>query len=205
MAFVLCLALIAIILLVAVMIVFFFMNKRNIVRTVTGNSTTSMHVILLLIGILLFAFVLYAVFCFLSAANTSHGSVGVISLPLDEYLQEVDAQQIREWLDENVNDEKKAYILKHREDFKDNAKVNYLICLPYNIDNRRISVDQSTNLFGETVTLSFEKTDQDMDRTAVLVTYEGDSHVKLKIHYDGHEMEHLVSEVDYSLELPLDI
>lgn len=205
MAFVLGLALIALILLVAVIMVFLALNKRNVIRAVTGNSTTSIHVILTLIGILLFAFVLYAVFCFLSAANTSHGSVGVTSLPLDEYLQEVDTPQIREWLDENVNDEKKAYILKHREDLQDNVKANYLIYLPYDIDNRRISVDQSTNLFGGTVTLSFEKTDQDMGRIAVLVTYEGDSHVKLKINYDGNRMEYIVSEVDYPLELPLDI
>lgn len=63
-----------------------------------------------------------------AAINTSHKSVGVTSLPQNEYLEEVDTPEIDEWIVENTSDDNKTYIVQHKNDLQNNAIVHYLIC-----------------------------------------------------------------------------
>lgn len=187
---------------IAIMAVYFAIYRRNINKAVMKKSNPpirmvppyKMTVILLVMMLLMLVYML-------AASPASHGSVGVTSLPLNEYLEEIDTPEIGEWLVENTSDDNKAYILQHRNNLPNNAIIHYLVYVPYAADNSKISVHQSTDLFGETVTLKFEAADGNRGNAAVLVTYVGSNNLKIKINYGGQNMDSTISETEYPLDI----
>lgn len=193
---------IVVLLFIAVMAVYFVIYRWNINKAVIEKSSPHIRMVPpYKIAVILVVIMLLVIVYIFAAINTSHGSVGVTSLPLNEYLEEVDTPEIDEWIVENTSDDNKAYILQHRNDLQNNAIVHYLIYVPYAADNSEIAVQQSTDLFGETVTLKFEATDGNRGNTAVLVTYVGSNNLKIKINYGGQNMDYIISETEYSLDL----
>lgn len=193
---------IAVFVFISVMTVYFVVYKWNINKAVAEKDIPHIRMVPpYKIVVLLSVIILLVIVYILSTVNTSHGSVGVTSLPLNEYLQEVDTPEIDEWIVKNTHDDNKAYILQNRNEMQNKEVIYYLVYVPYAADNSDISVQQSTNLFGETVTLNFEATDGNRGNMAVLVTYVGSNNLKIKINYGGQTMDYVISEVEYSLDL----
>lgn len=184
-----------------VMALYLIIYKRNINKAVTEKNTTHIRMVPpYKIAILLSVIVLLVIVYLFSAIHTSYGSVGVTSLPLKEYLQEADTPEINEWLANKTKDDNKAYILKSKAN-PDNTEVRYLVYVPYAADNSKISVQRSSNLFGETVTLNFEAAEGNRGDTAVFVTYAGGNRLNIKINYGGRNMESIISEIDCSIDI----
>lgn len=193
------LLLIAALLFVIIMSAYFAVYKKHINKAIIEKNNSS-HIKMFppyIIAIILTVVFLIIFVYFISASRISHGGVGVTSLPLNEYLEEVDTPEISEWVTEDTNYDNKAYILKHRSEMV----THYLIYVPYAANKSEINVQQSTNLFGETLSLKIEATDGDRGNHAILVTYTGENELNLEINYGGQDIDCVISETEYSLEL----
>lgn len=184
---------------VIIMTAYFVIYKKHINKAITEKNNSSHikmfppYIIAIILTVVFLVFLVY----FVSVSRTSHGGVGVTSLPLNEYLEEVDTPEISEWVTEDTNYDNKAYILKHRSE----TVTHYLIYVPYAANKSEINVQQSINLFGETLSLKIEATDGDRGNHAILVTYTGENELNLKINYGGQDIDCVISETEYSLEL----
>lgn len=200
MAFLLTAVIIAIFLSIA-MAIYFQIYKQNINRVFTNREKPHTRMIppYKIASMLFAAFLILtiAAIFILSAFKESPGGVGVTSLPLDEYLQEVENPQIEEWLSDNVDDNRKAYILKH----KDDSKIYHLVYIPCVADGANISIRQSSSLFGNTVTLDYEAKDGNRGNYVTLVTYTGNDPLKIELYYGGKKVDSVTFEVEYPIKL----
>lgn len=185
--------------------VYFLIYKRNINKVVMDKEKKrrrmippfKMAFILLIVLLLLIMAVIY-----LLCAELPPGSLGVTSLPLDAYLEEVDNPEIDEWLSDNVKDDEKAYVLQHHtDDYGDDAKTYFLVYIPCAANDAYISVNQSLSLFRETIILDYEAKEGDRGNLVALVTYTGGNPLKLKLSYGEHGIETVISETDYPIKL----
>lgn len=151
----------------------------------------------ILIPILL---IIMMVFSF-SAFSTSSGAAGVTSIPVDEYLQEADNPQIKEWLDGCSEDSSKAYVLKHESTQDDEIKIHYLVYLPQLVEQPQVSISPATGMFGHTLKLEFPDENGNAGNTILLITCSGEPSSKLKIYYGGNKVNCEITEVDYSLDI----
>ena len=137
----------------------------------------------------------------LSTFSATSGGTGVTSLPIDEYLQEVNQPQIEEWLDNCGENYDHAYGLKHESTLGEQVMVQYLVYMPRLVEHPQISIGTSSGLFGRTLRLNVADSKGDGGNTLLLITYTGDSTPKLKLYYEGARVDCEITNVEYSLNL----
>lgn len=137
----------------------------------------------------------------LSTFSATSGGTGVTSLPIDEYLQEVNQPQIEEWLDNSGENYDHAYALRHESTSGEQVMVQYLVYMPRLVENPQISIGTSSGLFGRTLRLDVADSKGDGGNTLMLITCTGDSAPKLKLYYDGTRVDSEITDVEYSLNL----
>lgn len=126
-------------------------------------------------------------------------ATGVTSLPVDEYLKELDNEHINNWFEASGESLDTAYVLRHESTSGDQVKVLYLIYLPCLAENHQVSIGSSADLFGHTLKLQFTDDNGNAGNTLILATCIGEQ--KLSIYYDGQKVDCEITEVDYSLAL----
>lgn len=145
--------------------------------------------------------ILVMVFSF-SAFTSSSGGIGVTSLPIDEYLQEVDNTQIKAWLDGCGNETDKAYVLRNVITSEKQTEVQYLIYMPCLTEMPHISIGQHSGLLSRTINLEIANDSGNAGNTLLLVSCIWDAAPNLKISYAGSKIDCETTDVNYSLALP---
>lgn len=135
------------------------------------------------------------------SATGQAGGVGVTSLPIDDYLSEVDNPQVKAWLDGCGERFDTACALRHESTDGETVRVRYLIYLPCLADDPQVSIADSSNLFGRTVTLRFPAETGNAGNTLLLVTCTGDGVPKLRLYYGGERVQCEITDVDYPIGL----
>ncbi len=135
-------------------------------------------------------------------STTFHDSRGtsVMSLPIDDYLENQNNTEINSWLEGANKDLKTAYTLKHQTKNDDTYKTYYLVYLPIVEDKPQIAIKRSDGLFSSSIMLDIKDTDKKQGNTLILIVNTGDDD-KLKIEYAGEKIDLDITEVSYPLGL----
>ncbi len=132
---------------------------------------------------------------------SSSGSSGITSLTIDDYMQEMQNDEIEAWFESVGDDYNKAYILEHQTETEDGVRVRYLIYLPKLVENPSPSFGTSSDLFGNTFKIEFDDQNGSGGNTFVLATYTGEDAPELKIYYDGKRIDTETKIVDFPIGL----
>ena len=129
------------------------------------------------------------------------GGAGVTSLPVGEYLDEMDDPRIEAWFNSGfAEDYNTAYVLRHTIEGEDRTQTEFLIYFPRLVDQPSISVGTGSGLLGgQKLELAFEDANGSTGNTVVLATCEGDGGAKLVLTYDGEKVPCQITDVDYNL------
>ena len=129
------------------------------------------------------------------------GGAGVTSLPVGEYLDEMDDPDIEAWFNSGfAEDYDTAYVLRHVAEREEGTRTEFLIYFPRLVDQPSISVGTGSGLLGgQELKLAFEDENGSTGNTVVLATCEGDGGVKLVLTYDGKKVPCQITDVDYNL------
>ena len=129
------------------------------------------------------------------------GGAGVTSLPVGEYLDEMDNPNIEAWFDSGfAEDYDTAYVLRHVAEGEEDTRTEFLIYFPRLADQPSISVGTGSGLLGgQELKLAFEDENGSTDNTVVLATCSGDGGAKLTLTYDGKKVPCQITDVDYDL------
>ncbi len=128
-------------------------------------------------------YIILAIFSMVSFSSS--GASSITSLTVDDYLQQMQNDEIEAWFASVGDDHNKAYILEHQTQTEDGVRVRYLIYLPKLVGNHAPSFDTSGGLFGNTFKIEFDDQIGSGGNTFILATYTGESVPELKIYYDG--------------------
>lgn len=137
------------------------------------------------------------------AFSGSSGTTGVTSMPVDEYLHEVNNPQIEEWLNSCGEDYDKAYVLRNEASYGEEGqvKVQYLVYMPRVAEDSQMSMGTSAGMFGDTFELKIGDSRGNRGNTVILVTWTGDAAPKLKLYYGGDRVKCEITDVDYPVGL----
>lgn len=160
------------------------------------NTLWKILAIVLIVPILLIAIMVFSM-----TAYTSGGSSSLTTFTIDQYLTDMENEDIEKWLDSVGDDISKAYVLMHQTDFGDSKRIRYLIYFPRLVENPSYSFGVNTGLFGETFKIAFPNVNGNTGNTLVLATYNGDGDPRLKLYYDGKLVDCEITEVDYPIGL----
>lgn len=156
----------------------------------------------ILLAVILIPVLLIAVmFLSFGAFSGLGGGAGVTSLPVGEYLAEMDNPEIEAWLADAFEGEyDTAYVLRHTTEGEESTRTEFLIYFPRLVDLPSISVGTGSGLLGgQRLELAFENENGSTGNTVVLATCEGDGGVKLILTYDGEKVPCQISDVGYDL------
>lgn len=166
-----------------------------------GKKDRALGKILLAVILIPLLLIVVMALSFGAFSSSAGGVTGVTSLPVDEYLQEVDSAQINEWMGDVGDDYSKAYALQNTGTSGQSTQVHYLIYMPCLSDNPQLSIDTSSGLFGQTTNLHITSSDPSVGNTLLLLTCSGNAASKFEIYYNGQRMNCEITKVDYPLGL----
>ncbi len=132
---------------------------------------------------------------------SSSGASSITSLPVDEYLAEMQNEEIEAWFKTVGGDYDKAYVLEHRTAVGDDVRTRFLIYMPKVVENHPKSFGTSSGLLGKTLKIDFHEAHRSGGNTFMLATYVGAGSAKLKIYYDGKRVETETRIVDFPIGL----
>ena len=129
------------------------------------------------------------------------GGAGVTSLPVGEYLDEMDDPDLEAWFNSGfAEDYNTAYVLRHVAEGEEGTRTEFLIYFPRLVDQPSISVGTGSGLLGgQELKLAFEDENGSTGNTVVLATCSGDGGAKLTLTYDGKKVPCQITDVDYDL------
>ncbi len=179
-----------------------FLAGRRFARKDRGGRQSILAAALCLSALLLVA----AVSIFLDSAPAAEGGAGVTSLPVNDYLEQMEdrqgREQISQWLAECGEELDTAYILRREERKEDGERqACYLVYLPRLSEGAGIGVGVSSGWLGVTVTVDCAASEGGMGNQLLLVTWTGEEKEKLKIRYGGKNLDCEITETDFSLEI----
>lgn len=152
------------------------------------------------LGIVILVPVIIIVMLMLNFSAVS-GASSLTAVTIDQYLSEMENEDIEAWIDEVGNESGKAYVLKNQYETGDGLRVRYLIYSPQFVDNPSYSFGVNGGLFGSTFKIEFPNVNGNCGNTLVLATFNGEKEPKLKIYYDGKLLDCEITEVDYPIGL----
>lgn len=135
------------------------------------------------------------------SAFTSSGASSLTTFTVDQYLADMENDEIEEWLNNVGDDIDKAYVLKHQKNIGEEKRIRYLIYYPRLDELHSCSFGVKGGLFGETFKLNFYDSKGSGGNTLILATYNGDGDPRLKFYYDGKKIDCEITEVDYPIGL----
>lgn len=156
----------------------------------------------ILLAVILIPVLLIAVMALsFGAFSGAGGGAGVTSLPVGEYLAEMDNPEIEAWFADAFEGEyDTAYVLRHTTEGEERTRTEFLIYFPRLVDLPSISVGTGPGLLGsQRLELAFEDENGSTGNTVVLATCEGDGGAKLILTYDGEKVPCQITDVDYDL------
>lgn len=179
-----------------------FLAGRRLAGKDRGGRRSILAAALCLSALLL----VLAVSIFPDSAPAAEGGAGVTSLPVNDYLEQMEdrqgREQISQWLAECGKELDAAYILR-REERADNGErqVRYLVYLPRLSEGSEIGVGVSSGWLGVTVTVDCAASERGMGSQLLLVTWTGEEKERLEIRYGGRAVDCRITETDLSLEM----
>lgn len=162
----------------------------------------TLHKLILAIVVIPLVILLFFIIFSVSSFSSVGSSAGVTSLPINEYLDEIDHYEpIEQWLTEEKDDSNKAYILCYSDenDDSDNPEYQYLIYWPQMADMPSLSIHPSSGFFENTTEISILPDGSNLGNT-VLIVHSSDEKIRL---YDGdNAIECEIINVSFPVELP---
>lgn len=153
------------------------------------------------LGIIILVPVIIIVMLLLNFSGGSGGASSLTTFTIDQYLSEMENEDIEAWIDEIGDEYGKAYVLKNQYETDDGIRVRYLIYSPRLVDDPSYSFGVNGGLFGATFKIEFPNVNGNCGNTLVLATFNGEKEPKLKIYYDGKLLDCEITEVDYPIGL----
>ncbi len=144
-------------------------------------------------------YVIIAIFSMVSISSS--GASSITSLTVDDYMQEMQNDEIEAWFESVGDNYNTAYILEHQTETEDGVRVRYLIYLPKLVENASASFGTSGGLFSDTFKIEFDNQNGSGGNTFILATYTGESVPELKIYYDGKLVGTETRIVDFPIGL----
>jgi len=155
-------------------------------------------VILIPVMLLILLFFAFSTYSAVPADSTS-----VMTLPVEEYLQETKNPEAAQWLDTCGSDWDSAYALCYEREEGDRVTVQYLLYMPRLTEHPQVtSVGVRSGWFGFSRTLGLTMVDSagNSGATLLLVTCTGKTAPKLEIEFNGEKMACEVTRTDTPLE-----
>jgi len=164
-------------------------------------------ILLIVILVPLVLIILMSVIFGLSMYNkVGSGGTAIVSAEAEEYLQDVNNEQISQWYSD-CKDDDKVHVLRHEntEETGKPQKVRYLIYMPQLEDPVSLQFDNNAGLLSNKLKVDYSSygyEENDDSKFLVLITCSGDdADLKLEIYCDDEEMEYVLTDSDVPIGL----
>ena len=160
------------------------------------SALSKILVVIVIIPVLLVIFAVLGMFAF-----STTGSSSLTSFTIDEYVDEMENEQIEAWLETVGDDADTAYVLMHQTEVDEGLRIRYLIYSPKLAERHSCSFGVNGGLFKPTFKIEFGDVNGGGGNTLFLATYTGEEPPNLKVYYGSRKLDCEITEVDYPIGL----
>lgn len=170
-------------------------SQNDIVSPIRKKDKT-LGKVLLLIFLIPAVLLIMLIISFISFPSSSVKTIATATI--DEYLQEHDHPDIREWIEESGKEYNKAYVLQYETISDKQIEIDYIIYAPWCSEESSISSGSDSGLFGPVLKVEMSDIGGNRGNMLILVHYIGNKKPRLKVYQNGSRAECEITKAEHS-------